>query len=154
MQVSLVITLALALCCAANTSLYRQCEGDGEWQDNCNWCSCKDGRRSCTRRLCTGPPELSHLCRGNVSWQIRWNCNWCSCDHGFPQCTDIRCAHRDESSQPLLCLQDLVQGPCEALAYKWGFNSSTSRCEEFEYGGCQGNENNFKTLDECVEVCE
>ncbi len=33
------------------------------------------------------------------------------------------------------------------------FDIDTGRCEHFEYGGCQGNANNFETLQECEEMC-
>ncbi|KAG1939047.1 tissue factor pathway inhibitor [Pimephales promelas] len=33
------------------------------------------------------------------------------------------------------------------------FDIDTGRCELFEYGGCQGNANNFETLQECEDMC-
>lgn len=34
------------------------------------------------------------------------------------------------------------------------YNSQTGQCEEFNYGGCFGNENNFETIEECQETCD
>jgi hypothetical protein len=43
------------------------------------------------------------------------------------------------------CLQPLVSGECAAFFLRWGFNGGTGQCEEFVYGGCGANENNFET---------
>lgn len=42
------------------------------------------------------------------------------------------------------CSLPKVVGPCKALFRRWYYNSETKLCEEFNYGGCQGNANNFK----------
>ncbi len=44
-------------------------------------------------------------------------------------------------------------GPCRAIIPRWFFNSTTDRCERFFYGGCEGNANNFATLDACESAC-
>ena len=33
------------------------------------------------------------------------------------------------------------------------YNSTTGRCEQFIYSGCEGNGNNFQTLEECQQGC-
>ena len=42
-------------------------------------------------------------------------------------------------------------GPCKANLRRWFFNSH--QCEEFVFGGCEGNSNNFISLDECEQHC-
>jgi len=37
---------------------------------------------------------------------------------------------------------------------KWYFDSETGNCKEFFFGGCDGNENNFKTETECNRKCK
>ena len=44
-------------------------------------------------------------------------------------------------------------GPCEAYMPSWYHNTDTGQCEEFIYGGCQGNDNNFATREECQRAC-
>lgn len=44
-------------------------------------------------------------------------------------------------------------GMCKAAFPRWSFNQETSMCEEFTYGGCNGNKNNFETKEECVKAC-
>uniref|UniRef100_K1PKN2 Papilin n=1 Tax=Magallana gigas TaxID=29159 RepID=K1PKN2_MAGGI len=57
----------------------------------------------------------------------------------------------DTGSKPV-CEQPKVTGPCRAYFKKYYFNGR--ECEEFIYGGCQGNENNFETIEQCEETCE
>ncbi|XP_033735426.1 papilin-like isoform X3 [Pecten maximus] len=45
-------------------------------------------------------------------------------------------------------------GPCRALVPRFYFNQQTERCEQFGYGGCQGNANNFATVELCRQTCE
>ncbi|XP_076249479.1 kunitz-type serine protease inhibitor Bt-KTI-like [Calliopsis andreniformis] len=51
------------------------------------------------------------------------------------------------------CLLPLERGPCRAMMLRYGYNPETGKCEEFIYGGCSGNENNFKSLAGCGETC-
>ena len=53
-----------------------------------------------------------------------------------------------------VCAQPQVVGRCRAAFPRYWFNSQTNRCERFTYGGCGGNENNFKTLQECQRRCQ
>ena len=53
-----------------------------------------------------------------------------------------------------VCLFPQKVGPCEAAFHHFYFNGDTKKCEPFLYGGCQGNPNNFKTLEECSKTCE
>uniref|UniRef100_H3BWP7 Tissue factor pathway inhibitor n=1 Tax=Tetraodon nigroviridis TaxID=99883 RepID=H3BWP7_TETNG len=52
-----------------------------------------------------------------------------------------------------LCALKDEQGPCKAIKDRFFFNVDNGRCEQFEYGGCGGNANNFETLEECEETC-
>ena len=40
-----------------------------------------------------------------------------------------------------------------AIVPRWHFDPSLGRCLQFEYGGCEGNENNFATERECHHRC-
>jgi len=46
-----------------------------------------------------------------------------------------------------------VIGPCEADIPAWTFDKVTKICEKFSYGGCEGNENNFRSKSECEKTC-
>uniref|UniRef100_A0A6A7FYZ2 Amyloid beta A4 protein n=1 Tax=Hirondellea gigas TaxID=1518452 RepID=A0A6A7FYZ2_9CRUS len=52
------------------------------------------------------------------------------------------------------CSQPVATGMCRGAFRRFFHNASSGACEEFLYGGCQGNDNNFATLDECNHHCE
>ncbi|KAM4688227.1 tissue factor pathway inhibitor 2 isoform 2-T2 [Discoglossus pictus] len=52
-----------------------------------------------------------------------------------------------------ICLQPFDEGPCRALLPRYYYNRFTQTCEEFFYGGCDGNENNFLHLEDCEKTC-
>uniref|UniRef100_A0A8C0HNQ4 Tissue factor pathway inhibitor 2 n=1 Tax=Buteo japonicus TaxID=224669 RepID=A0A8C0HNQ4_9AVES len=54
---------------------------------------------------------------------------------------------------PKLCRMEADGGPCRSHLKRYAFNLSSMRCEEFIYGGCYGNGNNFRDLQSCVDHC-
>lgn len=52
-----------------------------------------------------------------------------------------------------VCSLPPVVGPCDAVFPRYFHNATSKQCEKFVYGGCGGNENNFKTLSDCQDEC-
>jgi tissue factor pathway inhibitor len=52
-----------------------------------------------------------------------------------------------------ICALEKVKGPCKAKLTRHFYNTATGNCEEFIYGGCNGNKNNFETIEECQKAC-
>jgi len=45
------------------------------------------------------------------------------------------------------CSGPAEPGPCRASIAMYYYNMSTGQCEEFVYGGCEGNANRYETLE-------
>ena len=44
-------------------------------------------------------------------------------------------------------------GNCLGLLRRYTYDPETGTCSEFEYTGCGGNDNNFSTLRDCLDLC-
>ncbi|XP_062590324.1 LOW QUALITY PROTEIN: zonadhesin-like [Saccostrea cucullata] len=51
------------------------------------------------------------------------------------------------------CAHRPVTGPCKGRMIRHFYNSTSNRCEQFVYGGCKGNENNFGSQKACERAC-
>ena len=51
------------------------------------------------------------------------------------------------------CSLEPEVGTCKGYIPRFFYNSTSNQCEEFIYGGCGGNGNNFLTIDECLQTC-
>nr|ACM40916.1 tissue factor pathway inhibitor [Culicoides nubeculosus] len=52
------------------------------------------------------------------------------------------------------CFMKPDGGVGRAILKSFYYNPKSRRCEEFEYGGLGGNENNFETKENCEEECK
>lgn len=55
-------------------------------------------------------------------------------------------------AQPKFQLAKDARG-CHAIIQRWYHNHATGKCEELEYDGCNQNENNFLTKEDCEKTC-
>ncbi|XP_048038338.1 podocalyxin-like protein 2 isoform X1 [Megalobrama amblycephala] len=60
----------------------------------------------------------------------------------------------DPSAVNERCLMPKKVGPCRATYPRWHFNPATKKCENFIFGGCKQNLNNFLSLEECTKACQ
>lgn len=54
---------------------------------------------------------------------------------------------------PETCLLPMDFGYCRAKLQRYYFDIRRMKCTMFYWGGCAGNDNNFKTLEECNDYC-
>ncbi|CAK6982639.1 collagen alpha-6(VI) chain [Scomber scombrus] len=52
-----------------------------------------------------------------------------------------------------LCSLAQDPGSCQNYTMMWFFDTIQSECSRFWYGGCDGNDNRFKTQEECENLC-
>ncbi|NXH75862.1 TFPI1 inhibitor, partial [Hydrobates tethys] len=56
--------------------------------------------------------------------------------------------------KPNFCFHEKDPGICRGYFSRYFYNKETKICEVFKYGGCLGNQNNFKNLEECQTICQ
>nr|CAD2164986.1 unnamed protein product [Meloidogyne enterolobii] len=52
-----------------------------------------------------------------------------------------------------ICSLPPVAGPCTSFVLRWFFNPENGICEQFSYGSCRGNLNNFPDKSQCEAIC-
>ncbi|NXT13002.1 TFPI1 inhibitor, partial [Prunella fulvescens] len=55
---------------------------------------------------------------------------------------------------PDFCFHAQEPGVCRGYFTRYFYNKETKLCEKFKYGGCLGNQNNFRSLEECQATCQ
>ncbi|XP_050755726.1 tissue factor pathway inhibitor isoform X1 [Gymnogyps californianus] len=59
-----------------------------------------------------------------------------------------------KKEKPDFCFHEKDPGICRGYFSRYFYNKETKLCEIFKYGGCLGNQNNFKNLEECQTTCQ
>lgn len=76
----------------------------------------------------------------------------CFCEEPFVKDDAGTCVHPLECTNST-CALPLEQGSCEASMMVYGFDVNENKCVEWSYGGCEGNENRFDTMEQCEKAC-
>ncbi|XP_008110738.1 tissue factor pathway inhibitor 2 isoform X3 [Anolis carolinensis] len=63
------------------------------------------------------------------------------------------CPQKVHEDSRKICLQPPVEGPCRAIFSRWYYDRYSQACKVFSYGGCEGNDNNFLSWEECSKRC-
>ncbi|BFZ04339.1 hypothetical protein BsWGS_07379 [Bradybaena similaris] len=54
---------------------------------------------------------------------------------------------------PTNCTLEPVEGNCKGHIERYYYDITAAKCQLFIYGGCQGNGNNFETVEACQATC-
>ncbi len=52
-----------------------------------------------------------------------------------------------------VCQLEPEVGPCDASIPRYYYNTNSGTCEQFIYGGCNGNANNYASFNLCIAAC-
>nr|XP_020470132.1 kunitz-type protease inhibitor 1 isoform X3 [Monopterus albus] len=52
------------------------------------------------------------------------------------------------------CMAPKKVGPCRGSFPRWHYNAASEHCEEFTFGGCRENLNNYLSMEECTNACQ
>ncbi|KAL3873904.1 hypothetical protein ACJMK2_036982 [Sinanodonta woodiana] len=145
--------------CKCELFFYGGCEGNANNYESLEECWSSCGQRECPAcRL----PSKTGPCKAH---EIRYFFNFKTClcesfvwggckgngnNFGFQK----ECQRACKSSGCPVCSLPADPGPCKGAFPAYFFNSDTNRCEEFIYGGCQGNANRFISKEDCERKCK
>ncbi|KAG8194562.1 hypothetical protein JTE90_013305 [Oedothorax gibbosus] len=79
----------------------------------------------------------------------------CEVETFYEGCHVCRCRDYNALEElPPACNEVKAVGNCRAKIERFYYNPIVAQCQSFEYSGCNGNNNSFETLSECIEKCQ
>lgn len=123
--------------------------------DGCNKCQCLDtGEVACDDADCSGGCEYNgQFYAVGDSFPSDDGCNTCSCGmDGLVACT-LRACVPGPGPVGGACSAPFDGGSCDGVVPVFWHNPDTGLCEAKTYGGCEGNENRYDTLADCMAKC-
>ncbi|KAI5748262.1 hypothetical protein M8J77_023592 [Diaphorina citri] len=148
-----------------NRFWYGGCEGNGnrfKSQEECRAvCVEPSGKDVCLLPKSAGPCINTPGRPTEVKWYYDKDRKQCGQFHygGCPgnnnrfdsrQECEALCGEKDTGNP---CEQPIERGDCNGNYPRWAFNKEAKSCEQFYYGGCKGNGNNFQSESACLEKC-
>jgi len=128
-----------AVCAAEEVEVIRPECGVTDWS---SWSPCS---QSCG----SGLKVRTRLYRVSKEQQMEEGCNVQLMQKGNCKGEDKMCQVEYNNK----CSKEKEIGPCRGAYRRWYFDSKTGTCQEFYFGGCKGNDNNFVKKEYCVRDC-
>lgn len=144
--------------------------------DNYTGCPCSSYQFGCCSdgvTVATGPQNAGchctysqfKCCKDGVTPATGPDYEGCTCAESKFQCcpdgvTEAEgpnfegCDSKPSESPQKACSLPKEMGTCNNFTVKHFFDTEYGGCSRFWYGGCEGNDNRFDTLEDCKVVCE
>lgn len=120
----------------------------------------------------SAPPPVAEVC-GTECAQGHLTCDSGCCVHrslecdGVTQCSkgadERNCGNFNQTFNRLVnievdqkkarCTLPPHTGPCRASFTRWFYDPLQQKCQTFTFGGCDANDNNYETQQECTQTC-
>ena len=83
----------------------------------------------------------------------------CHTEGGKPNCqkyTETGTCLDDRSEEDIdqICSLEVSAGDCSGLEIRYYYDIETEDCQPFNFTGCRENQNNFKTIEACLDLCK
>ncbi|RWS04353.1 tissue factor pathway inhibitor 2-like isoform X1 [Dinothrombium tinctorium] len=97
-------------------------------------------------------------CKGNANRfltkiECEKKCGKLSSRKSFQKRAQVYLKQLDTGIKKISCTLIPDSGPCLSYTIRFYYDPTKKTCEEFIYGGCKGNANNFLNFNECQKTC-
>ncbi|GBL77304.1 Kunitz-type protease inhibitor 1 [Araneus ventricosus] len=118
---------------------------------HCSPC-CTEDRNGCVQCNCEHIIEDDFLNCVKTPSQCASDCD---VENFYPGCYVCRCDRGTKIDETALgvCNEVKIVGNCNNKIERFYYNNVDDKCEKFIYSGCNGNNNNFNTQQECEVKC-
>lgn len=143
---------------------------------NCIVCDCRrpdQGPRLRSASCLSSPSDCPPECQSSAKSDACFECS-CPISNGTlvpaleyvpaeqpffcpPTCVPKTTANGERKchcTDNVVCSLPLDEGSCDENVPRYFFNTTSSRCDVFQYKGCTGNANNFESQEDCLAECE
>jgi len=104
----------------------------------------------CSQSCGSGLKVRTRLYRVSKEQQMEASCSVQLMQKGACTGDDKMC----EADGGTVCSQKKEVGPCRGTFKRWYFDTNARMCQEFFFGGCRGNSNNFIKFEDCEKRCK
>ncbi|XP_031784533.1 papilin isoform X3 [Nasonia vitripennis] len=128
-------------CCPDGVTIAKGPHGQGCGCENTEFKCCSDGRTPAK-----GPNFAGCTCDAS-----KYGC----CPDGIEEAQgeNFEGCLKVPSIPSAACALPRDRGTCREFTVKWFYDTEYGGCSRFWYGGCEGNDNRFKTQEECKAIC-